>query len=169
MPFAALTVLATLLAQEPTLEPPKRYGDQGTSHFGFALGLGSGSDGFNYAAGLDYGYFVVGGVAPGIELQLTGGSGLLTTGLTLGTLRLVPIRTGDFSFFVIGRAGRVFLSGHEDGFGAGGGAGIIFFMSRNFGLQLAYDYLHLFPDSFCADLSSECALTGLAVGVVAAF
>lgn len=169
MPFAALTVLATLLAQEPDLSPPLRYGDGGTSHFGFMLGLGTGGGGFNYAAGLDYGYFVANGIAPGVELQVTGGTGLLTTGLALGTLRLVPIRSGDFSLFLIGRAGRVFLSDHGDGYGAGGGAGIIFFVSRNFGLQVAYDYLHLFPDTFCADLAGDCAISGLAVGLVAAF
>src|SRR4051794_18406101 len=108
----------------PVEEPPKRYGDQGTSHFGLTLGIGGGGGGFAWAGGFDYGYFVIDGVAPGADLQVSGGSGLLTTGLALGTLRLVPIRTSAVSLFVIGRGGRVFMAGHPDGWGVGGGGGL---------------------------------------------
>jgi hypothetical protein len=150
-------------------EAPRRYGDQGSSHLGFILGLGGGSGGVRWAGGVDYGYFVLDGVAPGVDTQVAGGTGLLTTGMLLGTLRLVPLRTDLFSLFLVGRAGRVLLSNHEDGWGAGGGAGLIFFTSARIGVQLAYDVLELLPGSFCADLSGGCVMQGLQAGIVAGF
>jgi hypothetical protein len=154
---------------EPVEPPPKLYGDQGTSHFGLTLGIGGGAGGFAWAGGFDYGYFVIDRVAPGVDLQVSGGSGLLTTGLALGTLRLVPLRTSTVSLFVIGRGGRVFMSSHPDGWGVGGGGGLIYFTSAHIGLQLSYDYLRLTPSSFCADLAHGCALQGFGVGLAVGF
>jgi hypothetical protein len=177
-------IVALLLAlQEPTPPPPqqpppppieeappKRYGDQGTSHFGLALGIGGGSGGFGWAGGVDYGYFVFDGVAPGVDTLVSGGSNVLTTGLVLGTLRLVPVRTSSMSVFLIGRGGRVLLAKHEDGWGVGGGGGIIFFTGGRIGIQLGYEVLKLLPASFCADLGDGgCTIQGLNVGIVAGF
>ena len=148
---------------------PPRYGDAGTSHFGLVLGLGSGSRGYQWAAGADYGYFVWDGVAPGVDVLVTGGKGLLTSGLVLGVLRLVPLRTRSVAVFLVGRAGRVLLSDHGDGWGAGGGAGMVFHMGGRVGLQVAYDALHLSPSSFCADLATGCLLHGIAIGIVVGF
>ncbi len=150
-------------------EPPRAYGDRGTSHAGLVLGLGSGTGGFRYAAGVDYGYFVLDRIAPGVQAQVSGGSNVLTSGITMGTLRLVPIRTDSFSLFVVGRAGRVFLSDHRDGWGAGVGGGVIVFSSGRIGIQISYDVLRMFPESFCADLASACTVQGLALGLVAGF
>jgi hypothetical protein len=170
-----VSTLALLFALQgapgaPVEEPPApRYGDRGTSQFGLTLGIGGGSGGVAFAGGFDYGYFVIDGVAPGADLQVSGGSGLLTTGLALGTLRLVPIRTSTVSLFVIGRGGRVIMSGHPDGWGVGGGGGIIYFTSAHVGLQLSYDYLRLTPSSFCSDLVHGCALQGFGIGLALAF
>jgi hypothetical protein len=79
------------------------------------------------------------------------------------------VRTEAFSLFLVGRAGRVLLSSHEDGWAAGGGAGLIFFTGARIGLQLAHDVLELLPDGFCADLSGGCVLHGLQAGIVAGF
>jgi hypothetical protein len=152
---------------DPVPEPPKRYGDQGTSHFG--LGLGIGTAPFSWAGGLNYGYFVIDSVAPGLDFQVSGGSGLLTTGLALGTLRLVPLRTSSVSLFVIGRGGRVFLSSHPDGWGLGGGGGIIVFTGPHVGIQLSYDVLRLTPSSFCADLVRGCTIQGFGLGFALGF
>src|SRR3954464_411909 len=84
----------------PVDETPLRYGDRGTSTFGLTLGIGGGAGGFAWGGGVDYGFFVFDGVAPGVDVRVSGGTGLLTTGLTLGTLRLVPVRTSSFSLFV---------------------------------------------------------------------
>jgi hypothetical protein len=150
-------------------EAPRRYGDQGSSHLGLVLGLGGGNGGVRWAGGVDYGYFVLDGVAPGVDTQIAGGTGLLTTSMLLGTVRLVPIRTEAFSLFLVGRAGRVLLSHHDDGWAAGGGAGLIFFTGARIGVQLAYDVLKLLPDTFCADLSGGCVVQGLQAGIVAGF
>jgi hypothetical protein len=165
-------LLVAWLALQGAPEPPPPpapapvYGDQGTSHIGLVLGLGGGSGGFAWAAGANYGYFIIDGVAPGIDAEVSGGTNQLTAGLVLGTLRLVPIRTSSMSLFVIGRGGRVMLSDHPDGWGLGGGGGIIFFTGPHLGLQLTYDILRLTPSSFCNNLSNGCTLQGFGVGVV---
>jgi hypothetical protein len=150
-------------------ELPGRYGDRGSSHVGFVVGLGGGGGGFRYLAGAEYGYFVWDGVAPGLEAQVSGGDDVLTTGLTMGTLRLVPLRTGWASLFVVGRGGRVFLSDHEDLWGAGGSAGVILFNGPRFGISVAYEYLRLFPADACDDLTDDCAIHGPSIGVAVGF
>jgi hypothetical protein len=170
--IAALVLLALQGAPPPpppVEEPPKQYGDQGTSHFGLTLGIGGGGGGFAFAGGLDYGYFVIDRVAPGVDFQVSGGSGLLTTGLALGTLRVVPLRTSSVSVFFIGRGGRVFMSSHPDGWGVGGGGGIIVFTGPHIGIQLSYDVLRLTPSSFCADLAHGCTLQGFGIGLALGF
>jgi hypothetical protein len=164
--LALLVALQGAPEPPPPPAPPPRYGDQGTSHIGFTLGLGGGGGGFAWAGGLNYGYFVLDGLAPGIDGEVSGGTGLLTAGLVLGTLRLVPVRTESLSLFLIGRGGRVMLSSHPDGWGAGGGAGIIYFTSPHVGLQLTYDVLRLFPSSFCGDLAHACTMQGLGIGII---
>jgi hypothetical protein len=168
----ALALLVALQASPPVVQaeaPPPRYGDQGSSHLGLILGLGGGSGGFHWAGGIDYGYFVADGVAPGVDAQVSGGSNLLTTGMLLGTLRLVPLRTEALSLFFVGRAGRVLLSDHADGWAAGGGAGLILFTGGRIGLMIAYDALKLLPDSFCDDLTGGCVVQGVQVGLVGGF
>jgi hypothetical protein len=168
--LSALALLVTLQGtpEAPVEEAPRRYGDQGSSHFGLMLGLGGGSGGFAWAGGFEYGYFVLDGVAPGIDAEASGGSHLPTIGMTLGTLRLVPVRLDAFSLFLVGRGGRVFLSDHPDGWGVGGGAGLIYFTSARFGIQLTYDVLRLVPSSFCAGLD-RCTLHGFGVGLAFGF
>ena len=53
-----------------------------------------------------------------------------------------------------GRAGRVLLGDHDDGWGVGGAAGVLFLFTPTVGLELGYEALWLFPDSFCADLDT---------------
>lgn len=151
-------------------EPPPRYGEKGSSHLGLGLGIGGGSSGFRWAAGVDYGYFVFDRIAPGIDVMASGGSQVLTTGLLLGTLRFVPVRTPSFSMYLIGRGGRVMLSGgHPDGWGVGGGGALIFFTGGRLGFEVGYQALKLVPASFCSDLASGCVIHGFRVGIVAGF
>jgi hypothetical protein len=169
IPLALLLALQATPAVVAAEAPAPRYGDRGSTHLGVILGLGGGSGGFHWAGGVDYGYFLLDGVAPGVDAQVSGGSNLLTTGMMLGTLRLVPLRTEAFSFFVVGRAGRVLLSGHPDGWAAGGGGGLVLFTGGRVGLMIAYDALKLLPDSFCSDLTGGCVVQGVQVGLVAGF
>lgn len=171
--LAAIAALFGVLAQgqpyPPPVPEPARYGDAGSSHVGVTLGLGTGSGGTRYAAGVDYGYFVIDGVAPGVEALVSGGSGVLTTGYTLATLRLVPVRLASTSIYLVGRGGRVFIEDHADLWGVGGSAGIIQSLGGRLGLQVGYQYLRLLPKEDCGDLSNGCDLQSFVLGLVVGF
>jgi hypothetical protein len=142
------------------------YGRRHSMQLGLSLGLGSGTGGMRYAGGAGFGYFVVTGVAPGVDSSVNGGADVLTTETLTGTLRLVPIRTGAFAFFLIGRAGRLFMHNHADAWGAGGGAGVVIATGGNVGLQLSYEILSLWPYGHCSDLASGCRLDAFGLGLV---
>jgi len=148
----------------PSPAEPAAYGHQGMSELSLALGYSSDS---GFLAGGGFRRFVVTGLAPGAEASVQTGAGT-TIGLLLATLRLAPIRTRQVAFVVTGRGGRVLLSHHDDGWGAGVGAGVIVSLAANIGLELGYDVLWLLPASFCADLSA-CTLQGPVIGLRVAF
>jgi hypothetical protein len=138
-----------------------RYGDRETPEL--AAGLGYSASGFLAAAG--FRYFVVDGVAPGVEATYVHGSaGVLSYGLVLGTLRVVPVRTRTFALALTGRAGRMLISAHPDGWAAGGGASILFAVGGGAAIELGWEVLRLLPASFCADLSS-CIIQGPVFGI----
>jgi hypothetical protein len=140
---------------------PRRYGDRGSIEIGGGLGYSSVS-GFLGAAA--FRYFVFDGVAPGAEATyVSGGSGGASYGLLLGALRLVPVRTASFALLLTGRAGRMLLADHPDGWAAGGGVGVLILLAPTAGIELGYEALRLFPASFCADLSS-CVIQGPVLG-----
>jgi hypothetical protein len=144
----------------PPLPEPPPYGHAGMSEFSVALGYSSAS---GFLGGGGFRYFVVDSVAPGVEASVQTGAGT-TVGQLLGTIRFVIVRTHQVAFVATGRAGRVLLSQHDDGWGAGGGAGVIWFASPHAGIELGYDILWLLPHSFCADLSS-CSIQGPEIGL----
>ncbi len=154
------------LAPPPPPPPaePASYGYQGMSELSLALGYSSDS---GFLAGGGFRRFVVTGIAPGAEASVQTGAGT-TIGLVLATLRLVPIRARQLAFVITGRGGRVLLSHHDDGWGAGVGAGVIISVAANVGLELGYDVLWLLPAAFCADLSA-CTLQGPVIGLRVAF
>jgi hypothetical protein len=141
---------------------PRRYGDQGTPEL--ALGFGYDSlTGFLAAGG--FRYFVLDGVAPGVEgTYVSGGGGGAAYGLALGALRFVPLRTTSLAVVLTARGGRVLLAGHEDGWGLGGAVGLIVMLSPTVGLEVGYEALRLLPARFCADLTS-CVLHGVVLGL----
>ena len=134
------------------------------SELSLALGYSSAS---GFLGGAGFRRFVVDGVAPGLEASVQSGSGT-TVGMLLGTLRLAPVRTRQLALVVTGRAGRVLLSSHDDGWGAGGGAGVIWFIAPHAGIELGYEVLWLLPQSFCADLTS-CTVQGPVIGLRLSF
>jgi hypothetical protein len=128
---------------------PRRYGDAGTSEASVLLGVSS--EGMAFGGG--FRHFFIDAIAPGLEAAVYRENGV-TQGFTFGSLRVVPLRFEQFALVLTGRAGRVFLSEHGDGWAYGGDAGIIMFFSRHVGLELGYEILRLAPDSFCADLTT---------------
>lgn len=155
--LVVLAAAAPVRAQE--VDPGPRYGDAGTSEI--SLGIGISSDGFG--AGLGYRYFVLDAVAPGAEVQIDRVGGM-TQGMALASLRVVPLRLGTLSLVLTGRAGRVFLSDHVDGWGYGGEIGVLVGLSPHAWLELGYQVLKLAPASFCADLS-DCLLQEPVIGL----
>ena len=135
-------------------------------HLGLSLGIGSGTGGMRYAGGAGFGYFLVTGVAPGVDASVNGGADVLTTEALTGTLRLVPIRTSGYAIFLIGRAGRLFMHNHADAWAAGGGAGVVIATGGNVGLQLSYEILGLWPPGHCSDLASGCRLDAFGLGLI---
>lgn len=146
----------------PPPPEPRRYGDRGTPEL--ALGLGYSSlSGFLAAGG--FRYFVVDGVAPGVEATYVSGGKIGSAyGLALASLRVVPLRTPSFALVLTGRGGRVFLGDHADAWGVGGGAGVMLMLGSGAGLEIGYEVLRLLPTSVCNDLST-CVLQGPVVGL----
>jgi hypothetical protein len=167
---AAAAILAALGAWAPAgragadeADGPRRYGDAGGKELSVGLGVGSG--GFAAAAG--FRYFVVDRVAPGIEAGYASSGGRHVTQV-FASLRVVPLRAGPVALVITGRGGRLFLSGHADGWGLGGDAGLLLFLSPHAGIELGYEILRLLPASFCADLTA-CTLHGPVLGLRLAF
>jgi hypothetical protein len=150
---------------QPTLQapaPPRRYGDKGSVELG--LGLTYSSEAGFAAAGSGR-YYVVDCVAPGIEATfVAGGTAASRYGLLLGALRVVPLRVSTIALALTGRAGRVFIGDHDDGWGVGGAASVLFMFSPSVGLELGYEFLRLLPSTFCADLDT-CVLHGPIIAV----
>jgi hypothetical protein len=117
----------------PALLPPRQlqlprrrlYGDAGTMELALALGYTKQT---GFVGGGGFRRFVLDGVGPGLEASIQK-SDTQTTGLLLASLKLVPLRGEAAALVLTGRAGRVLLSDHDDGWGAGVGAGVILFFS----------------------------------------
>lgn len=144
----------------PAYRPLPLYGDKGMPEL--SIGAGYSSDtGFLAAAG--FRYFVMNGVAPGIEgTYVSGARGQAAYGMALASLRLVPLSTPRVALAVTGRAGRVFLVHGDDGWAAGGEVGIILMMGAGVGLEIGYEALRLLPASFC---SGDCWIQGPVLGL----
>jgi len=159
----ALLVFPGRVDAQPDDSDDFRYGNAGTSEVSLLLGFSSDA----LAVGGGFRYFVVDGVAPGLETAFTRADGF-TQGFAFPSVRVVPLRLDSFALVVTARAGRVFLSQHRDGWAYGGDAGVLIFLSRHVGLELGYELLKLGPTAFCADLSS-CLLRRPVFGVRIAF
>jgi len=147
----------------PPVVPPRvrLYGDRGTPEIAVGFGYSSAA-GFLAAGG--FRYFVLDGLAPGIEATYVhGAAGNPAYGLVLASLRVVPLRTPVVALALTGRTGRVLLAQHADGWGAGGEAAVIIGVGAGVALELGYEFLRLLPGSFCADLST-CVLQGPVIG-----
>jgi len=152
----------------PLPEPPpprqRRYGDRGSIELGVGMGYSTETGFVGAASGR---YYVVDRVAPGIEGTFVAGSSgndASRYGLLLAALRIIPVRVSSLALALTGRAGRVLLGDHPDGWGVGGAAAILFLFSPTVGLELGYEALQLLPASFCADLES-CWIHGPVIAV----
>ncbi len=157
------------LAPPPLAPPPpphrRQYGDTGSTELSLALGY---TQQTGFFGGGGFRRFVIDGVGPGIEASISKASGQPTTSLVLASLKVVPFRGEVAALILTGRAGRVFMSDHDDGWGVGGTAGAIFFLSPGIGLEIGYAILWFLPSHFCADLVS-CRVEGPELGLRVSF
>ena len=179
--LALLADPAAVLAQEPRVDEPgaapgrrheaaRMFGPlprpfgQHTMNASLALGFGVG-DGAAFALGGSFGYFVVDGLEPGLDLEATFGEDRATVVSLLPYLRWVPWRSYPFSPFLKAQAGRWFITDYPDISVVGGGGGFVYFLSRWAGLQVEALVLHLIPDQGgCPDDSCTIPSFGLSFG-----
>lgn len=147
----------------PAPEPRSRPFESGSMNLGLALGLSSG-EGTAFSLGAGFGYFVLPGLEPGLELEVTLGSDRPTVTSLLPYLRWVFWRSYTLSPYLKVQGGRWFISGQEDLSAVGGGGGLVFFLTRSAGLQLEALVLRLFPQDACGD-SCTTTSVGFSLGL----
>lgn len=147
--------------QADRLEP---FG-QHTMNAGFGLGLGRSDGGFSMGIGGTFGYFVIDGLEPGVDLSVTFGEDDPVVVSLMGYLRWVFWRAYPFSPFLKVQGGRWFITDWPDISVVGGGGGFVYFLSRWAGLQAEVLVLHLIPDEgACPDDTCTVPSFGLSFG-----
>lgn len=173
MPSRLPVLLALLLGSpalaSPVLAAPQRSADEprpfarGSMNAGLALGFSSSGDGTAFALGAGFGYFVLPGLEPGLELEVTFGSDRPTVTSLLPYLRWIVWRSYTLSPFLKVQGGRWLISGQDDLSVVGGGGGLVFFLTRNAGLQLEALVFRLFPADVCGE-SCTTSSVGFSLG-----
>jgi hypothetical protein len=137
---------------------------QGDTEVGLILGLGAGGGTYGWAAGGSFAYYVLPGLAPGLEVTVQGGGeGIPTETWTLVPLKWVLVRSYDFAPYLVAEGGRIFVNGYDDLWIAGGGPGVHIFSSRHVGLKAQGIFYRLFPADVCDGLADGC--TGFQLGL----
>lgn len=95
-------------APKPSEEELKPFG-QHAMNAGFALGLGVGGEGFAMGVGGAFGYFVLDGLEPGVDFNVTFGSDQPVVVSLMGYLRWVFWRAFPFSPFLKVQGGAWFV------------------------------------------------------------
>ncbi len=179
--ICALLLPATALAEEPQVDepgavpgrrheaerahgPPPRPFGRHTMNASLALGFGVG-DGAAFALGASFGYFILDGLEPGLNLDATFGEDRATVVSLLPYLRWVPWRSYPFSPYLKVQGGRWFITDYPDITVVGGGGGFVYFLNRWAGLQVEAMALHLIPDEgSCPDDTCTIPSFGLSFG-----
>ncbi len=143
------------------LEEPRPF-PRGSFNAGLAFGLSTGQQ-TSVTLGGDFGYFVLPGLEPGLELHVTFGGGSTVTSL-LPYLRWVIWRSYTISPYLKAQAGRLFISDAPDLTSVGGGGGFVFFLTSVLGLQLEGMVYRLLPEEACPSNGCTATSFGLSLG-----
>ncbi len=149
---------------EPLPEEPPRPFEQGTMNLGLLIGFSAGVE-TAFSIGGRFGYFVLPGLEPGLEVDATFGSSQPTTLSLMPYLRWVFLRSYALSPYLKAQGGRWFIfSGNDDLTALGGGGGLVIFLNRMVGLQLEGLVFGLLPVDIC---QGNCVVTsfGLSLGL----
>ncbi len=130
---------------------------------GLVLGISTGQE-TAFTLGGGFGYFVLPGLEPGLQVDVTFSSRQPTVTSLLPYLRWMIWRSFAVSPFLKAQGGRWFISDNEDLSALGGGGGLVFFLSPLVGLQMEGLVFRLFPQEACP--SNGCTTTsfGLSLG-----
>ena len=151
------------LPEELPVAVPRPF-EQGTMNLGLIFGLSAGAE-TSITVGGRFGYYVLPGLEPGIEVDTTFGSDRATTLSLMPYLRWVFLRSYALSPYLKAQGGRWFIfSGYDDLTALGGGGGLVIFLNRMVGLQVEGLVFGLLPQEACA---GDCVATsvGLSLGL----
>jgi hypothetical protein len=127
---------------------------------GLALGFGAGGGSTSFTVGGAFGYFVLAGLEPGLELEVTFSSDRPTLTSLLPYLRWVVWRSYSVSPYLKVQGGRWFISDdYGDLWVVGGGGGLVFFLGRRYGIQLEALYFRLLPGDILGDYTVSAGLS----------
>lgn len=146
----------------PALERPRPFA-RGSMDLGLVIALSGGSE-VAFTLGGNFGYFVLPGLEPGLQVDVTFGSNRPTVTSLLPYLRWVFYRSFVLSPYVKAQGGRFFISDAPDLSGIGGGGGLVFFLTRAAGLQLEGMVYQLFPADACPENGCLATSFGLSLG-----
>ncbi len=142
---------------------PRRPFEAGTQQVGLLLGYSSSLGDSAFSFGASYGYYLLPGFSAGLQVVGTGASKSPNTLEVSPLLRYVLYRSYDFSPFLLGKVGRLFVAeGAPDLTIVGGGGGAVVFLSSHLGLTLTALYEVYLPDSACG---KNCDSTSVGLGL----
>lgn len=147
----------------PTLLEPPRPFDRGSLDLGLIVAISTGGE-VAVTLGGNFGYFVLPGLEPGLQVDVTFGSNRPTVTSLLPYLRWVFYRSYVLSPYVKLQGGRFFIEGADDLSGIGGGGGLVFFLTRVAGIQLEGMVYRLFPSDACLENGCTATSFGLTLG-----
>lgn len=170
MHFSTLAVLsltpALALAQG---EDPGLPFEQGDMEIALALGLATGEDSYQYAVGGAFAYYVLPGLAPGLDVTFHGGDQIPNQTWVLVPLKWIVYRSRTFAPYLVAEGGRIFIhEGQPDLWMAGGGPGFYLSFSPRAGAEVQVILYRLFPENQCEGTAEGCTrlLPGLRISFV---
>jgi hypothetical protein len=147
------------------IEEPRPF-EQGDIELALVLGLGTGGGETSYALGGAFAYYVLPGVAPGIDVTVRGGSDTTTQTWALLPVKWVLYRSYKFAPYLVAAGGRIFLADDfPDLWIAGAGPGFHVFWSGKVGLKAELLFYRLFPKDQCDAFAEGCVDYRLGIGI----
>jgi hypothetical protein len=126
-----------------------------------SLGFAAGGGETTFAVGFRYGYFVVDGVAPGLEVVTTLSDRRPNTLELAPFVRLVPWRAYPVSPILIVKAGRLLVEALPDLWLVGGGGGLVWFSSPRVAFTIEAVYVRFLPEDQCSSCNQTTVSAGL--------
>ena len=156
-------------------KPPRRIDrrpfGRGVVDLGGAAAFGgSGDGGFAFTFGGNAGYFVLNGLEPGVQTDVTVGNNIDTQWTVLPFLRWIPFSSRSFSPYLKATAGGLFVFGSGDTLKLGlygGGGGVVLGLGGRMALNLEGLALRIAPKDRCP--GGDCMLYRFGISISVLF